>query len=158
MRAQDGEWGSYGGGAMKPDEDKAVAMAEKHGFVSDKPGQYVYEAGCALFTKAGLLAFSEAIRADERQLLVEAAEWQPIETAPKDGTQIIVPSQWTGLNVDVASYGTNGWWSCKLELPIETPTIWHPLPEAPTQEVGINGLTKAETSASASVMGLTRKG
>jgi len=71
-------------------------------------------------------------------------EWQPIETAPKDGTDIIV------MYIDIATQfvriafwldyewdpSINGWWTydCgedELMAPIYAPTHWMPLPEPP---------------------------
>jgi hypothetical protein len=60
-------------------------------------------------------------------------EWQPIETAPKDGTLILV---WRAAVLDrVAHHGidmwsdkSQAWWS---SLPSQQPTHWMPLPEPP---------------------------
>ena len=67
--------------------------------------------------------------------------WQPIETAPKDGTQILV---WDGNNFNVSWYGypsvserykafiygeAVGDYNCFSE--VYEPTHWMPLPEPP---------------------------
>lgn len=58
-------------------------------------------------------------------------EWQPIETAPKDGTQILAPLTLGGIMAVVSWWdgmwreGTNG-----LGLKNE-PSHWMPLPDAP---------------------------
>jgi len=62
--------------------------------------------------------------------------WQPIATAPRDGTQIIVPSQWAGMDADIATYDPtkpNGhyWWSVKIEMPIDEPAWWMPIRPIP---------------------------
>jgi hypothetical protein len=70
------------------------------------------------------------------------SEWQPIETAPKDGTTLIlgwlqrdrVSIGWFGPKLsthgvnygDDWGYGTE--WDCKYSTP---PTHWMPLPEPP---------------------------
>jgi len=65
-------------------------------------------------------------------------KWQPIETAPKDGTPILVgPTKRMGICV--ASYdkdddGLHRWLVDSLhgQSNIYTPTHWMPLPEPPT--------------------------
>jgi hypothetical protein len=64
--------------------------------------------------------------------------WQPIETAPKDGTTIDVCNRWGDRSADVAwvdgkwrywgvdGFGSPGWVSLDL-----SPTHWMPLPEPP---------------------------
>jgi hypothetical protein len=58
-------------------------------------------------------------------------EWQPIDTAPKDGQQVLVYeegaifiSQW----VDNKDEGI-GWWDHGIVLP--PPSHWMPLPDPP---------------------------
>jgi hypothetical protein len=71
------------------------------------------------------------------------SEWQPIETAPKDRTWIIVyqegvaePSQ-TVCAFD-PSWGGDGWWTCcdgkNPDIPLRgpNPTHWMPLQSPPT--------------------------
>lgn len=57
-------------------------------------------------------------------------QWQPIETVPKDGTEVIV----VDVNGDqfIAS-STDGHNLCDGFYPIDRPTHWMPLPEPPTQ-------------------------
>ena len=64
------------------------------------------------------------------------SKWQPIETAPKDGTQILI---WDGNVRIVAEWGDvpgdlrMGWWATNksyLDSPYE-PTHWAPIPEPP---------------------------
>lgn len=58
-----------------------------------------------------------------------ADDWQPIETAPKDGSTVIVEGG--------TAYWHNGyaaWFSHSAQRPIEWPvTRWKPLPEPPEQ-------------------------
>lgn len=55
--------------------------------------------------------------------------WQPIETAPKDDTNVLVFCE--GL-VWVASYYHGMWWFEKRDdISLSEPTHWMPLPEPP---------------------------
>lgn len=61
------------------------------------------------------------------------SEWQPIETAPKDGTAILV---WTGRRCTCANWSNrqfkrwNNGWDHDRNGFID-PTHWMPLPEPP---------------------------
>ena len=67
-------------------------------------------------------------------------EWQPIETAPKDGTDVLV---WDGEVRTLSHWGKSahvplyGWLAlvfadpCDLNLLRDQPTHWMPLPEPP---------------------------
>ena len=65
-------------------------------------------------------------------------EWQPIETAPKDGTWIKVkPSQWANVESEVAVWSeTHMCWSEPLGHSPATlrPTHWQPLRDEPAGE------------------------
>lgn len=73
----------------------------------------------------------------------EEMEWRPIETAPKDGTRIIL--SWGGYSV-VGFYLDNsaarympwqGWRVPSMEpLPRGAPTHWQPLPSPLSLEIG----------------------
>lgn len=61
--------------------------------------------------------------------LREAAQWQPMATAPKDGTEVLLTN---------GSYKRAGWWakhrncwSVDAVVPMAEPTHWMPLPAAP---------------------------
>ena len=63
--------------------------------------------------------------------------WQPIDTAPKDGTWVLL---WTGNECRIAMWDewedpecpvTQGWFDDGDGMYIENPTHWMPLPEAP---------------------------
>jgi hypothetical protein len=76
-------------------------------------------------------------------------EWQPIETAPKDGTPIIgltpkngyfggvIGVEWNKRKsrmFDGVKIRVGGFWarSCRTQI-VECPTHWMPLPKPPTQ-------------------------
>ena len=81
----------------------------------------------------------------------EVAQWQPIETAPRDGTKILLYGQWqgeiNGMRNDVVAVGAwgggrsdrgkSGWWdiintdgyACWIYA-----THWMPLPAPPNKE------------------------
>lgn len=64
---------------------------------------------------------------------VRASKWQPIKTAPKDGTRVILSS----ANIVVTGFwspSSSVWlcdWSAGNGDPKEKPTHWQPLPEPP---------------------------
>ena len=62
------------------------------------------------------------------------SEWQPIETAPKDGTAVLV---YDGKITTAEWYGLGGYWSlCRVGAWAEDsetdPTHWMPLPDPPS--------------------------
>lgn len=77
-------------------------------------------------------------------------EWQPIETAPKDGTPILVFSPYADIseptNIIVAKYGKHAdetWWEpCEnlirdaIGCVDPAPTHWMPLPKPPGYHPG----------------------
>jgi hypothetical protein len=67
--------------------------------------------------------------------------WQPIETAPRDGTRILVydPSESEGGPVLAAYWSDSVWWQdawmvwdCRSDGWQVSPTHWMPLPSPPT--------------------------
>ena len=56
-------------------------------------------------------------------------EWQPIETAPKDGTRVLIFSV---DEVVVAHYEGDMWCENEYDNLWHNPTHWMPLPEPPT--------------------------
>jgi hypothetical protein len=79
--------------------------------------------------------------------------WQPIETAPKDGTSVLLMDNdqpglpggvadrcWSGNTAVAAWWGAEGGeWVCYMDMiedPIShfTPTHWQPLPDPPKAE------------------------
>lgn len=69
------------------------------------------------------------------------SEWQPIETAPRDGSEILlwVGRAWNGRLPFVGSYWfgneTKGFWMNEFynggQVPNFAPTHWRPLPAPP---------------------------
>lgn len=64
------------------------------------------------------------------------SEWQPIETAPKDGRGVLVSNgQAVGEATFFAEY--DGWWwagSCPTDycdFQVDNPTHWMPIPDPP---------------------------
>ena len=62
--------------------------------------------------------------------LVSAGRWQPIETAPKDGTEVLL---WVDcLDRVLAAWKDGRWVETWDDNPLAfSPTCWMPLPEAP---------------------------
>ena len=83
-----------------------------------------------------LSILSEHDAALRKKVLLEAAKWQPIETAPKDGSEILLHCSGvlsdTGLCYWRNDHVMQGWtWG--LGHAFKNPTHWMPLPTAPTE-------------------------
>jgi hypothetical protein len=70
-------------------------------------------------------------RTDGGQSLLSASSgWQPIETAPKDGTEVLIwPREITGT----AIYSHGEWVDPNEEYAESHPTHWMPMPAGPTE-------------------------
>jgi hypothetical protein len=75
------------------------------------------------------------------------SNWQPIETAPKDGTRILLfdPSDDDGESVKLGHFvlpvyraqGSGGWLCNRADwMALHEPSHWMPLPETPTKGEG----------------------
>jgi len=70
------------------------------------------------------------------------SEWRTIETAPKDGTWILLMGESGYINrpyrVHVGNWGERDWWmqseDCSFEDDGGPPTHWMPLPDPPKEE------------------------
>ena len=76
------------------------------------------------------------------------SEWQPIETAPKDGTEILLLKEIRWVNGDSKDgrIGNGYWiapywfeqkteiWRSRIDTWIDAPTHWMPLPEPPKKD------------------------
>ena len=59
-------------------------------------------------------------------------EWQPIETAPKDGRDLLLyPSVFVGVPVHVGKFYGGAWRMQHLAMGRD-PTHWMPLPDPPS--------------------------
>jgi len=81
----------------------------------------------------------------EREACAKARDWQPIDTAPKDGTAVLVyPGTWSGRSASIAKWESDKYakkprpyWSRDDDLGRVTfsrerpPTHWKPLPLPP---------------------------
>lgn len=76
------------------------------------------------------LAAFERIVAD-RRALAQGNAWRPIETAPKDGTRVMLwAAEWEGANSG-CMFGTG--WGQYDHIWKHQPTHWQPLPAAPDE-------------------------
>ncbi len=80
----------------------------------------------------------ELAQAEER----EASYWQPIESAPKDGTSLL--GYWLGGKHECCIHATKfhcgRWWATNEDYQHSTPDYWMPFPAAPKAEVGMNNI------------------
>lgn len=83
--------------------------------------------------EATLAEWEDAERADWLQRVEAAApKWQPIETAPRDGTRVLICWQDTGV-VESAEYRKGAGWTGAACFWIRDPSHWMPLPGAPRE-------------------------
>ncbi len=67
------------------------------------------------------------------------SDWYPIETAPKDGTEIIYSGKYEGAAwVSVGRWTDQGWYDINIDSSdhyghAEYPTHWMPLPQPPAE-------------------------
>lgn len=89
--------------------------------------------GEILFTCKRCLCHMAQRQAKAMLEAADAAAWRPIESAPRDGTHILVPMKFIGA--DVVSYDLGAWRETTSMLRLkEEPTHWQPLPAPPTKE------------------------
>jgi len=84
---------------------------------------------------------------------VSLTDWQPIETAPKDGTPVLVFCPSYDLQIVVARYGNPYWFLAYCGTAAEdadlheTPTHWMPLPPPPPDGIERAKEIRAESKA-----------
>lgn len=97
-------------------------------------------------TVSALLDEIDALRAE-----LQAWQWQPIETAPKDGTRVLLWIEWSDVPV-VGEFSHDRWWADTEHHEVSCgaycyggsvssdknmkPTHWHPLPLPPDPPQG----------------------
>jgi hypothetical protein len=57
------------------------------------------------------------------------SEWKPIETAPRDGSDVLIWCYTGEIGIAHFDYATFAWWHNLCEYP--DPTHWMPLPPPP---------------------------
>jgi hypothetical protein len=72
------------------------------------------------------------------------SEWQPIETAPRDGTEVIGYTTYSVFNIEFVSF-KRGYWQDRMSHHFD-PDFWMPLPPQPKtkrkKEKGIRDVYK----------------
>ena len=90
---------------------------------------------CRLLGKSADRELALLAEIDRLKAKLAKTEWQPIETAPMDGTRVLVTA---GFMVFDAYFRRGDWWlyECGDDWYSVTinPTNWMPLPEPPTTE------------------------
>jgi len=89
-----------------------------------------------------IVALADALRwlADDRERLLARTTWQPISTAPKDGTRILCALRLgQGWLQSVLYWGPFDCW-CNDHVTIHEPNVrhWMPLPAPPTEDTNAN--------------------
>jgi hypothetical protein len=88
-----------------------------------------------LADRMGLDGYAEELReiAGEMEAQPPAQVWQPIDTAPKDGTSFL--GYWLGGDHDCSMHAVKffrgGWWQTNEDYKCREPAYWMPLPPPP---------------------------
>lgn len=125
-----------------------VLEGAARGLSSEDPYNYLprgVSAGHALWAAARIRALSEALQeaCHERDgLLAKVPEWQPIETAPRDGAWVLLarefewstPGWWAEDNSEGDWYELNNHPSDSWGGPLAGVSHWMPLPTPPGEK------------------------
>ena len=75
-----------------------------------------------------LYGFALRNREQDRLISKTKGKWQPIETAPKDDTDMLL---FCGDGICIGSYAAGMFWFVQNDYELRDPTHWMPLPEPP---------------------------
>lgn len=129
-------------------EQRRGRRGAARGLSSEDPYNYLprgVSAGHALWAAARIRALSEALQeaCHERDgLLAKVPEWQPIETAPRDGAWVLLarefewstPGWWAEDNSEGDWYELNNHPSDSWGGPLDGVSHWMPLPTPPGEK------------------------
>ena len=102
--------------------------------------QYYDQIGTESYDRHQVVMALEYLRQENERLKADAEriEWQPIETAPKDGTDILVMTgetmhvvRWINIHGDFDYWAVDDNKHGPFTLRGKAPTNWMPLPEPP---------------------------
>lgn len=89
---------------------------------------------------AEAITLARKLHAATNQPSPEDGGWQPIETAPKDGTWILIwGEQWSGAPIPDVGHWDDDDWRDDEHTVLAFATHWQPLPAPPTTEDGGEG-------------------
>ena len=109
-------------------------VATTHGYVRNQVDSLPtanFIAACNPAAIRALLADLDAARAALSE--AKAGGWQPIETAPKDGTRFIAWRKYSTLPLIARYWKDFGWFEDEDGLHLHNLTHWQPLPAPPAQ-------------------------
>lgn len=105
----------------------AAGFVEQHNHITELEAQLAQRFDAADMATAAAQGFRDGVAKDQQ------ARWRPIETAPKDGTEILGYTEEVGALVLYwdSMTGEMDHWSDGMSVSFWKPTHWVPLPAAP---------------------------